>query len=164
MVQMDLTVDGIRKKSEFYKVVRMVQETDAEYLTRPNLVTPDQAADFIRAKISDNADECFGVIFLDTKHRPTGWAVVSNGTLSQCNVHPRNIFLPAFLSGAAAVIIFHNHPSGDPHPSREDIQLTEQVVKAGRLLGVIVLDHIVIAGSSSEFVSFVADGRMPDPK
>lgn len=164
MVQMDLTLDASITRSEFYKVVRMVQETDGEYFTRQNIVTPELAANFIRSKVDDNANEVFGVIFMDAKSKPTGWAIVGTGSLSECHVHLRNVFLPAMISGAASIIVFHNHPSGDPQPSPADLHLTEQLIKAGRLLGVIVIDHIVIGGCSDQFVSLQAAGRMPSPK
>lgn len=163
MVQLGFKLDDGIEKSEFYKVVRMVQETDAEYLTRTNLVNPDLAAYFIKSKVDESAIELFGVICLDIRNKPTSWAIVNSGSISECQVHLRNVFLPALISGAAAIIIFHNHPSGDPEPSKADLILTENIVKVGRLLGVAVLDHIIIGSGSNEFVSFQADGRMPNP-
>lgn len=164
MVQLGFKSDEGIGKSEFFKVVRMVQETDAEYFTRTNLVNPDLAAHFIRSKVDDSANEVFGVICLDIRNKPTSWAIVNSGSISECQVHLRNVFLPALISGAAAIIIFHNHPSGDPQPSGADLHITENIVKVGRLLGVAVLDHIIIGSGSNEYVSFQTDGRMPNPK
>lgn len=164
MVQLGFKLDEGIEKSEFYKVVRMVQETDAGYLTRTTLVNPDLAACFIKSKVDDSANELFGVICLDIRNKPTSWAIVNSGSISECQVHLRNVFLPALISGAAAIIVFHNHPSGDPKPSKADLILTENIVKVGRLLGVAVLDHIIIGSGSSKFVSLQTDGIMPDPK
>jgi DNA repair protein RadC len=71
--------------------------------------------------------------------------MVSQGTLTASLVHPREVFRPALRESAAAVVLVHNHPSGDPTPSREDIEITERLMRAGELLGVPVLDHVVVA-------------------
>jgi DNA repair protein RadC len=89
--------------------------------------------------------EQFRVLLLNTKHLLLGWEVVGVGGLDQVAVHPREVFKPAIRRSAAAVILGHNHPSGDPEPSEADVLLTERLVAAGRLLGVGVLDHVVVA-------------------
>jgi DNA repair protein RadC len=87
--------------------------------------------------------ENFVVLMVDTKHKVIGINTVSVGTLSQTSVHPREVFKPAILANTAAIILGHNHPSGDPTPSQEDIQVTKRLVEAGELLGISVLDHII---------------------
>lgn len=89
--------------------------------------------------------ERFLVVLLDGRHRVIRHALVSQGTLTASLVHPREVFGPALREPAAAVVLVHNHPSGDPTPSREDVDITRRLVDAGRLLGVPVLDHVVIA-------------------
>ena len=89
--------------------------------------------------------EQFGVVLLDTKHRVLRTTVLSIGTLDASIVHPREIFREAALGGAAALVLFHNHPSGDPDPSPEDVELTRRLVKAGILMGIDVLDHVILA-------------------
>lgn len=88
--------------------------------------------------------EQFVVLLLDGKNKVTAFNTVSTGTLTAALVHPREVFLPAILGGAAALILVHNHPSGDPEPSAEDRAITERLKQAGELLGIKVLDHVVI--------------------
>lgn len=88
--------------------------------------------------------EQFRVLLLNTKHRLLGVEVVGVGGLDQVAVHPREVFKPAIRRSAAAVILAHNHPSGDPEPSAADLLLTQRLVAAGRLLGVAVLDHVIV--------------------
>ncbi len=103
--------------------------------------------------------EVFGVLLLDTKNKPTGWGIVAHGAINQINIQPRSILVPALLSGAAAIIIFHNHPSGDPEPSKEDIKLTHALIEAVSLVGVKILDHIIIGGCEGVFKS-LKEARM----
>ena len=84
------------------------------------------------------------VILLDRKNAPIGLNTVSIGSLTASVVHMREVFKPAILANAAAILCGHNHPSGDPTPSREDRALTQRLVEAGKLLGIAVLDHIVL--------------------
>ena len=92
----------------------------------------------------ESRQESFHLVILDTKHRPTGHAQVSVGSLAEAPVHPREVFRPAVRDAAAAVILVHNHPSGDPTPSAEDDAVTQRLEEAGRILGIPVLDHIVL--------------------
>lgn len=88
--------------------------------------------------------ENFLVLLLDTKHKIIGINTVSVGTLNSSLAHPREVFKPAILSNAAAIILGHNHPSGDSSPSSEDIELTQRLAEAGDLLNISVLDHIIV--------------------
>ncbi len=94
---------------------------------------------------SDGVQEEFHIVTLDTKHKPIHTHCVTVGTLDASLVHPREVFRPAIRDAASAVILVHNHPSGDPTPSREDRQVTHQLTDAGQLLGITVLDHIIVA-------------------
>lgn len=89
--------------------------------------------------------ERFFAVLLDGRHRVVRHVLVSQGTLTASLVHPREVFRPALGEPAAAVVLVHNHPSGDPTPSREDVEITERLVRAGEILGVPVLDHVVVA-------------------
>jgi DNA repair protein RadC len=91
------------------------------------------------------AQERFIAVLLDGRHRVIRHALISQGTLTASLVHPREVFRPALREPAAAVVLVHNHPSGDPTPSREDVEITERLVEAGRILGVPVIDHVVVA-------------------
>ena len=91
-------------------------------------------------------------LVLDGKHRLRGIQEVSRGTLTTSLVHPREVFFAAVSMKAAAVIVAHNHPSGDPEPSIEDLEVTRRLVEAGRILGIPLLDHVVL-GDDERFVS-----------
>jgi DNA repair protein RadC len=88
--------------------------------------------------------EQFGVVLLDTKHRVMRTTIVTVGTLDASIVHPREVFREAVASGAAAIVVFHNHPSGDPEPSQDDLVLTHRLIAAGVLMGVDVIDHLIL--------------------
>ena len=92
--------------------------------------------------------ERFCVLLLDGKHRLLRLFVVSEGTLNSSLVHPRDVFGPALHEGAGALIVVHNHPSGDPEPSAEDLALTERLHQAGELLGLPLVDHVVVADTT----------------
>jgi DNA repair protein RadC len=83
-------------------------------------------------------------VLLDTKHRVLRTAVLAIGTLNSSAVQPREVFREAAIGGAAAIVVFHNHPSGDPTPSPDDRELTRRLVAAGRLMGIDVVDHLVL--------------------
>lgn len=91
--------------------------------------------------------ESFYALHLDVRNHVIGVEEVSKGTLSGVEVHPRELFKGAILNNASKMIIAHNHPSGVASPSREDIQLTERIAKAGEMLGIPLLDHVIVAGS-----------------
>ena len=95
--------------------------------------------------------EHFLAIFLDTKHRILREVLVSKGTLNGSMVHPREVFAPAIRERAASVLVLHNHPSGDPAPSHEDIEITNRLREAGDLIGIPLLDHVILGEDS--FVS-----------
>lgn len=123
---------------------------------REKLTSTSEATNFFRQywEQQPSADqERFVVACLDTKHRVQSVVEVTRGTLDASLVHPREVFKPAILEGSAAIILSHNHPSGDPSPSREDHQVTNQLTDAGKLLGVNVLDHIVYGDGTGETVS-----------
>jgi len=101
--------------------------------------------------------ECFCLVLLDRKHKIISWKEISRGTLDQSLVHPREVFKEAIRDSAAAVAFVHNHPSGDPEPSNDDISITRRLKEVADLLGIKVLDHVIIG--NEEYVSF-ADRRL----
>lgn len=104
-----------------------------------------------------NDQEQFVVACLDTKHRVQCIVRVTVGTLDASLVHPREVFKPAIIEGSSAVLLSHNHPSGNPEPSREDIQVTDRLTEAGKLMGISVLDHI-IHGDGTGVVRSIREG------
>lgn len=112
------------------------------------LATPDAVGDFVARRIGDEAQEVFVAVLVDGAHRASGWVTVSRGTLTASLVHPREVFGPALRLGAAALLVAHNHPTGRTGPSAEDLELTRRLVRAGELLGVPLLDHVIVGGPS----------------
>jgi DNA repair protein RadC len=109
------------------------------------------ARDFLRA--SDDDKEHFWVIFLNAQNHYLMHTLVSTGTQSAALVHPREVLGPALREGAASLILVHNHPSGDPTPSLEDLRLTRQLVEAAQLLDLRLHDHLIIGNGTEEWVS-----------
>lgn len=107
------------------------------------------AAALLHPKLATLAVERFYVLALNARNELLGLRMVAQGGSGSCSVDPREVFRFAILKRAAALILAHNHPSGDPRPSREDYALTEQLTAAGRLLSIRVLDHVVIGRGSS---------------
>jgi DNA repair protein RadC len=123
--------------------------------------TPADAAELARAIIPDDGKEHFSILLLNTKNRVVAVHKVSVGSLSACPVHPREVFAPALrVIGVAAIILLHNHPSGDATPSSEDIRLTKQLVRAAELLDLRIHDHVVIANGRADYVSMHEAGLM----
>lgn len=112
---------------------------------RPRFLVPSEAAAYLIPQFGDRTVEHFGVVLLDAKRRLLRTSVLSVGTLDASVAHPRDIFREAALGGASAIIVFHNHPSGDPTPSRDDVDLTRRLVAAGEIVGIDVLDHLILA-------------------
>jgi DNA repair protein RadC len=106
---------------------------------------PDDVVALIGKRLRAEAREHFVVILLNARHEAVAVETISIGSLNASIVHPREVFRPAVLAAAASIICAHNHPSGDPEPSEEDIAITRRLVQVGELLGIGVLDHIVIA-------------------
>ena len=105
---------------------------------------PNDAANIIRDFIGDSDREKFVVLCLNVKNEPTAMQVVHTGSLNASIVHPRDVFKVAVLSNSASVDVAHNHPSGNPTASVEDIRVTKRLVEAGEILGIEVLDHVII--------------------
>ncbi len=112
----------------------------------------------LRPRLSAEPVELFVAIPLDAKHRPMGEHVLARGGLTSCPVEPASVFRVLIRDGAAAVVLVHNHPSGVPEPSPQDVALTRRLVRAGRVLGVEVLDHVIVAAEG--FFSFLDAGLM----
>lgn len=111
---------------------------------RVQLRTPRDAAAYLLPPFGSRPVEQFGVVLLDTRHRVLKTTVIAVGTLSATVVQPRDVFREAMLGSAAAVVVFHNHPSGDPTPSPDDVVLTRRLAAAGTLIGVELIDHLIL--------------------
>lgn len=109
---------------------------------------PEDVARYVIPSLRFEQKEHFLAMFLDIRNRILALSTISVGSLTASIAHPREVFREAIRYSAAGVILVHNHPSGDPAPSREDIQLTKQMMKAGEIMGIPVLDHVVVAGEN----------------
>ncbi len=105
---------------------------------------PRSAATVARAVIGSEITECVLVIFLDARHRVTGYAEVARGTINASRLSPRDVLVPSLLANAAAIAVAHNHPSGDPSPSRADRVVTVALRDAAELVGLQLLDHVIV--------------------
>ena len=144
---------GLAKAAQIkatFEISRRLSTQTSPYKSK-ELTDPEKVFKFMRGKIKDYKKERLYVISLNTR----SWTVneVSVGTLDSSIAHPREAFSEAIKSNASSVIFVHNHPSGDTEPSQEDIELTRQLVEAGKLLGIEVLDHIVI--TANDFRSII---------
>jgi DNA repair protein RadC len=121
---------------------------------RPQFINPLETAAYLLPRFGAFPVERFGIALTDTKHRLLRTHIHSVGALDASMAHPRDIFRIAVGGGAAGVVLFHNHPSGDPEPSKEDVDLTLRLAAAGKIIGVQVVDHVILA--DSDFFSFRA--------
>jgi len=117
---------------------------------------PEAVVKALRASIKDKAKEHFKLILLNPRNKIIGISTISIGTLNASLVHPREVFKDAITHSAASVVLAHNHPSGDPEPSEDDIEITKKLVESGKILGIEVIDHIIIG--KNDYYSFKAKG------
>ncbi len=119
---------------------------------RADVSDPKEVARLARSSVKDWRKECFFTLFLDSRSRLIGQAEVSVGCLDTTLAHPREVFEKAIRAGAAAIVVVHNHPSGDPSPSDDDVRLTRRLSEAAKILGIRLLDHVIVTRDS--FYSF----------
>jgi DNA repair protein RadC len=124
------------------------------------LSAPEQAAQAFMQIIGNPDREFFVALLIDGKNRIRSLHVVSEGTLNQSLVHPREVYKSAILANSAAIILAHNHPSGDTAPSREDREITRRLQEAGEILGIKVLDHVIVDTDSGAYYSFTESGLL----
>ncbi len=138
--------------------LRVVRERRAGYGSGRQLSTSRAVYELFHERFAAADREEFLAVMLDGKNRALGFHVVSIGTLTASLVHPREVFKAAILANAAAMILVHNHPSGDPTPSAEDRAITERLREAGDLLGIRLLDHVVIG--DARYMSIAEEGSL----
>ncbi len=120
--------------------------------------SPSDVAHWFRCRLQDKERECFHALLLDSRNRPLRDLQVTEGTWTSCPVDPKVVFSACLRHGAPAVILVHNHPSGDPTPSRDDLELTDRMLRAGKVIGVRVLDHLIVGREG--FISLSESGLM----
>jgi DNA repair protein RadC len=150
---------GTAKAAQVIAAVELGRRTLAHSGSeRTPLRTPRDAAAFLLPLFGARPVEQFGIVLLDSRHRVLRTTVVATGTLNSTIVQPREVFREAILGSAAAVVAFHNHPSGDPSPSSDDVDLTGRLAAAGHLLGIDLVDHVVLG--EGRYCSFKEMGRL----
>ena len=153
---------AVPKHSKYVQrvTVRLVREPgNPELVGARPIRKPEDAFRIFRAYYPEDLPrEQFSVLALNTRNKPLSHEVISSGSLNGSLVHPREVYLHAILQSAAAIVVCHNHPSGDPAPSREDRELTKRLAEAGRVLGIGLLDHVILGEGS--YWSFKERGEL----
>lgn len=149
---------GLAKASQLKAAFELANklDKDSETTSQPLVRTPEEAAREVRGSLKDKKKEHFWVLLLDARSRLINRAEVSVGSLDSTIVHPREVFKEALAASAASVIFIHNHPSGDPQPSEDDIKLTKRLAEVGEIMGIEVVDHVIIGGK--KFFSLKREG------
>ncbi len=151
--------DDARKVFRAARVrVELVREPGPEFPELPVFRNAFDIYAFLREEMGVWDRERFVTVILDNRHRLLGVEEVSTGSLTASLVHPREVFKAVLLANAAAFIVAHNHPAGDPTPSKEDIELTRRLKAGADIFGIRLLDHIVVG--HGRYVSFVEDGYL----
>lgn len=145
------TIPGVR--------ITLVREAGAELAYTPT-TDPEGAAKLALETAPDDGREHFRLIFLDVRRKPIALHTVSVGCLTASIVHPREVFRPAILAGAAGIILTHNHPSGDVEPSAEDLTLTRRLKAAAETIGIEIVDHIITGDGTGRWVSLKVRGSL----
>ena len=139
-----------------FEIGRRAQSSDGE--GKIIIRSPDDVGRLMIPRLRDRLNEVFVVLILDSKNGLKLELEVSRGTLNASIVHPREVFKAAIDHMAASIVVVHNHPSGNAEPSREDIEITRQLVEAGKIVGIPLHDHLIIAGDG--YVSFAERGLL----
>lgn len=132
---------AIALKSAFTLAKRMAREIQPD---SPLLDSPEKIAHLLRQEVRDHRVESCYIVMLNSRHRLVRLESISSGTLDSILVHPREVFRLAIIHQAASIVIVHNHPSGDPTPSESDIRVTLDLVRAGKILRINVIDHVIL--------------------
>ena len=147
---------GPVKAAQIAAAVEIGRRLEAPPLDRVSFISSTDVAQYFIPRLRDLHKEVFMVLLLDARNCLIRGVTISVGSLTASIVHPREVFKPAILDSAASVIFVHNHPSGDPTPSQDDLKITSQLVEAGRMIDIRVLDHIIIGRGS--FTSLAGKG------
>ena len=151
--ELGLTPKAYERLQASIEIGRRIQESKTKFQIITKISSSDEAIRFcrhhFRRLITDCLQEEFHIVTLDTKNQIITSHQITIGTLDASLVHPREVFRPAIKDAASSIILAHNHPSGDPTPSREDIAVTDRLSEVGKTIGIDVLDHIVLGKEKS---------------
>jgi DNA repair protein RadC len=143
---------GLAKAAQIKAAFELAKRKDEVIQTKINIESPQDTVNLVKSKLIDKKKEHFLVLSLDSRNNLIKVSEVSVGSLNASIVHPREVFREAIQSSAASVIMVHNHPSNDPTPSEDDLEITKRLVEAGKILGIEVIDHIIV--TKDRFISF----------
>ncbi len=150
---------GVAKASQIKAAFELANRLEAlETGDKPLVKTPEDVVSLVQSKLKGKKKEYFLALLLDTRNQLIKVAEISVGSLDSNIVHPREVFKEAISASAAAIIFVHNHPSGDPTPSEDDIKLTKRLAEAGEIMGIDVLDHIIIG--DKKYLSLKREGLL----
>lgn len=155
------SVPGMGEHSaQFLKLIRAVFKKYSleEVKEKQAIRTPEEVVAYCHASLAGQSDECVELIYLSVRNTVMGTEIISSGTLDRVSISPRKIVERALAAKAAAIILVHNHPSGDPTPSMDDIVLTKEVARAAALLGISLHDHIIVG--KGRHYSLKANGKI----
>ena len=131
------------KEMELVREKSILYSSLSDYSTRA-ITSPEDAYSLVENIFEGQDRELFVAAYLNTKNEPTAISIISIGSLNSSIVHPREIYKPAILANANSCIVYHNHPSGNPLPSQEDINITKRLKEASEIIGIKLLDHLII--------------------
>ena len=138
-------------------IVRVKLDTEKSIYSDENIDSPEKMVSVVGSEIKELANECVFLANLNTKNQIINMSVISQGLINQSLLHPREVFNKAILSNASGVMLFHNHPSGDITPSKQDKEITEKIAFSGELLGIKLLDHIIVGAGNFAYFSFAKE-------
>lgn len=152
-------IDGIGPANQFG--IKFIKEVAVRYLEnkitgKDAVSNSDELIDYLNIAIRDKSKECFVAVFLNAKNKVTATKILFEGSLTSSSVYPREVVQEALSQKAAAIIFAHNHPSGEPEPSREDISITKQLVFACKVMGITVHEHLIVG--TNGYYSFADHG------
>lgn len=143
---------GKAKAMQIISIGEIAKRKDAKITKKDKITKARDVFDLFYPKLKDEKQESFFIILLDTKNNIISVEKISLGILDASIVHPREIFKPAIKNSASRIILVHNHPSGDPQPSEEDLSITRKLIDVGELIGIEVLDHVIIGDNYWSYV------------
>lgn len=147
---------GKGKSLELLALLELAKRLGEKRGERRVVTCPEDVADYAAPRLRYENREHMCAMLLNVKNHIIAWETISIGSLDASVVHPREVFKPAIIKGAASIILVHNHPSGDPTPSKEDLEVTARMVQVGKIMNISVLDHIIVGGD--KFVSLKEKG------
>lgn len=136
---------GLAKAAQIKAAFELAKRSEEEIKQKILIKTPKDVAKLVGPKLKDKKKEYFLIVALDSRNNLIKTSEISIGSLNANIVHPREVFKEAIQSAAASIILVHNHPSGDSEPSEDDLEMTKRLIESGKIIGINVLDHVIIA-------------------